>query len=196
MYSHLQNYRVVLASNSPRRQTLLRELGVNFTVEPSKGDEHYPASLKSTDVAEFLALQKADWFTNFEHNELYLTADTVVVLGEEVLGKPKDKAEAKEILRKLSGNTHEVITGMCIKSKRKQKSFSVLTEVVFKVLTDEEINFYVNTYKPFDKAGAYGIQEWIGMIGITEIHGSYFNVVGLPTEKLFKQLQIFCENQN
>lgn len=191
MFSHLKGYKIILASNSPRRQSLLKEMGVDFTVQPSRGEEHYPETLQADKVAEYLAIQKADWFTSFENNELYITADTVVILGNEVLGKPKDEAVAKRMLQKQSGRTHQVITGMCLKSKTQQKSFSVLTEVTFKGLTDTEIAYYIKNYKPFDKAGSYGIQEWIGMIGISEIKGSYFNVVGLPTDALFNSLNAF-----
>ena len=191
MFSNLQEFKIVLASNSPRRQSLLKEMGVNFSVQASRGEENYPDTLTANKVAEFLAIQKADWFTDFQNNELYITADTVVILDDEVLGKPNDENEAKIMLRKQSGRTHQVITGICLKSSSKQESFSVSTEVTFKELSDFEIAYYVNNYKPFDKAGAYGIQEWIGMIGISGIKGSYFNVVGLPTDALFDAFKTF-----
>jgi len=191
MFRNLQEFKIVLASNSPRRQSLLKEMGVNFSVQASRGEENYPDTLTANKVAEFLAIQKADWFTDFQNNELYITADTVVILDDEVLGKPNDENEAKIMLQKQSGRTHQVITGICLKSNSKQESFSVSTEVTFKELSDFEIAYYVNNYKPFDKAGAYGIQEWIGMIGISGIKGSYFNVVGLPTDALFDAFKTF-----
>jgi len=191
MLKNLESYQVVLASNSPRRQELLAKLGIEFIVKPSQGEENYPATLDSSLVAEFLAKQKSDWFTSFEKNELYITSDTVVVLDGTILGKPVDKTEAIQMLKNLSGKKHEVITGVSLKSKLKNKLFSVKTKVTFKNLTEEEIEYYVNIFKPFDKAGSYGIQEWIGMIGITEIEGSYFNVMGLPTQVLFEELKRF-----
>lgn len=189
MFDNLDKYSVVLASNSPRRQSLLKELGVDFTVQSSQGDESYPDDLVPEKVAEFLARKKADWFTDFSKNQLYITADTVVISDNVVLGKPNSKAEAEQILQSLSGKTHEVITGVCLKAKDKTQSFHSITEVRFSDLSSEMISYYVEKYKPFDKAGSYGIQEWIGMVGIESIKGSYFNVVGLPTDKLFHQLK-------
>lgn len=189
MFNNLDKYSVVLASNSPRRQSLLKELGVDFTVQSSQGDESYPDDLVPEKVAEFLARKKADWFTDFSKNQLYITADTVVISDNVVLGKPNSKAEAEQILQSLSGKTHEVITGVCLKAKDKTQSFHSITEVRFSDLSNEMISYYVEKYKPFDKAGSYGIQEWIGMVGIESIKGSYFNVVGLPTDVLFRQLQ-------
>lgn len=191
MFSNLHKYHVVLASNSPRRQSLLKELGVDFTVKGSLGKETYAKDLDTLKVAEFLAIQKADWFNSFENNELYITADTVVVLEGDVLGKPSNVEEAKEMIRSLSNKKHEVITGVCVKSKDKQESFSVATSVYFKELSEASIAYYVANFKPFDKAGSYGIQEWIGMTGISKIEGSYFNVVGLPTDVLFQVLKKF-----
>lgn len=191
MFKNLEPYLVVLASNSPRRQELLANIGVDFIVKPSLGEENYPASLEPELVAEFLAKQKSDWFSSFDQNELYITADTVVILNNAILGKPKDELEAKEMLGNLSGNTHDVITGVSLKSKSLSKSFSVKTKVLFRHLSNLEIDYYVNKFKPFDKAGSYGIQEWIGMIGITEIKGSYFNVMGLPTQVLFDEIRRF-----
>jgi septum formation protein len=191
VFSNLEKYHVILASNSPRRQSLLKELGVIFSVKGSLGKETYPKDLETLRVAEFLAIQKADWFNSFENNELYITADTIVVLEGDVLGKPNSAKEAKEMIRSLSSKKHEVITGVCVKSKDTQESFSVITNVYFKELTEESINYYVDNFKPFDKAGSYGIQEWIGMTGIVKIEGSYFNVVGLPTDVLFQVLKKF-----
>ncbi|MFT4753548.1 MAG: septum formation protein [Salibacteraceae bacterium] len=191
MFKNLAGFKIVLASNSPRRQQLLQELGVSFEVQSSKGEEVYPPSLSSFKVAEYLAVQKADWFTSFHANELYITADTVVILNNKVLGKPKDAKDAYAILKSLSGNEHQVITGFCLKSKDKLISKSVSTKVLFEVLEDAEIEYYIKKYHPFDKAGSYGIQEWIGMIGISAIEGSYFNVMGLPTQTIFKELNKF-----
>lgn len=191
MFSNLDKYQVVLASNSPRRQSLLKEMGLHFAIQSSQGEETYPVDLPAPQVAEFLARQKAEWFTDFGSNQLYITADTVVILGHEILGKPKDFDDAFSMINKLSSKKHDVITGVCIKSKEKEISFSSVTEVHFKKLTNEEIEYYIKTYRPFDKAGAYGIQEWIGMVGIKKINGSYFNVVGLPTDKLFEELNKF-----
>ncbi len=191
MFDHLNKYHVVLASNSPRRQSLLREMGVTFTVVPSQGEEVFSPELPVTEVAEFLAKQKADWFTDFRHNQLYITADTIVLLENEILGKPQNSVEAENMLSKLSGKKHQVITGVCIRSKTKEITFKSTTEVTFKKLTPEIISHYIEAYKPFDKAGSYGIQEWIGMVGIEKIDGSYFNVVGLPTSTLFDQLKLF-----
>ena len=191
MFRNLEKYQVVLASNSPRRQSLLKEMGLHFTVQSSQGEETYPGDLPASQVAEFLARQKAEWFTDFSTNQLYITADTVVILGNEILGKPTEFDDAFSMIKKLSGKKHNVITGVCIKSKEKEISFSSVTEVHFKNLTNEAISHYIKTYQPFDKAGAYGIQEWIGMVGIQKINGSYFNVVGLPTERLFDELNKF-----
>lgn len=191
MFPNLGKYQVILASNSPRRKSLLTEMGVDFEVQKSQGDENYSSSMEPCKVAEFLARQKADWFTDFSHNQLYITADTVVILNDKILGKPTDSQQAIEMLQNLSGKWHQVITGVCIKGREKEISFSSVTEVLFKTLSSTEIQYYVGKYHPFDKAGSYGVQEWIGMIGIKKINGSYFNVVGLPTEVLFKQLKLF-----
>lgn len=191
MYSHLDKYQLVLASNSPRRQQLLADMGVDFSVKSSKGEETYPPEIAVEKVAEFLAVQKADWFGDFSANELYITSDTTVVLEGKVLGKPKNATEATKMLGALSGKEHDVITGYCLKSQKKQVSDACITHVKFRSLTDLEINYYVHNFKPFDKAGSYGIQEWIGMIGISEIKGSYFNVMGLPTHEIFRELMLF-----
>ena len=182
---------IILASKSPRRKELLELLDLNFTVEVPEVDEVFPESLDVTKVAEYLANLKADAFTNIPTDTVVITADTVVILDEQILGKPKDKAEAVNMLKSLSNRCHKVITGVCIKSKDKTVSFSNTTKVFFKELTSSEIEHYIENYKPFDKAGSYGIQEWIGAIGITKIEGSYFNVVGLPIHELNKQLANF-----
>jgi len=180
---------IILASQSPRRKELLTLLDLEFTVEVRAVDEIFPDNLEVTVVAEYLAKLKASVFTDIKNDQLIITADTVVVLDEQILGKPKSKAEATTMLQSLSGRSHKVITGVCIKTSDKTNSFSNTTKVYFKELTTSEIDYYIENYKPFDKAGSYGIQEWIGAIGITKIEGSYFNVVGLPIQELNKRLK-------
>ncbi|UTW67037.1 septum formation protein Maf [bacterium SCSIO 12643] len=191
MFKHLDSYNITLASNSPRRKQLLGNLGIEFKTRSSQGEETYPDDLPPIEVAKFLAIQKADWFTDLTEHDLYITADTIVIVDHIVLGKPQDVQEALEMIQQLAGKTHQVVTGVCIKSKNKLISFDAVTDVTFKSLSDETIRYYIDTYQPFDKAGSYGIQEWIGMIGITELKGSYFNVMGLPTDKLFDALKNF-----
>ena len=184
-------YNIILASNSPRRRELLAGLDVAYEVRVLKDiDETYPDNLPVADIPTYISREKAAAYT-IADNELLLTADTVVVLGNEVLGKPADDADAKRMLRELSGKTHQVITGVCLTTTKKQHSFSVTTDVTFKELTDDEIDYYVTNYHPLDKAGAYGIQEWIGYVGVTRIEGSYFNVMGLPIQRLYKELKRF-----
>ena len=187
----LKDYRFILASQSPRRQALLKEFGLPFTVDVRPVEEVFDESLTPGQIAVQLAVKKASAFPQDEVPEktLIITADTVVAGGGKVLGKPENSAEAKEMLRILSGRSHEVITGVNLKSGKKEKAFSVSTKVFFKELSREEIDYYVARYKPFDKAGAYGIQEWIGFAGITRIEGSYFNVVGLPVHALYEELK-------
>lgn len=181
--------KIILASNSPRRKELLAGLDYEFEVRVIPGiDESYPASLPVEEIAQYIACEKAAAY-RVQADEVLLTADTVVVLGREVLGKPADTADACRMLRELSGQTHRVITGVCLTTATDKRCFSVTTEVTFKALTDEEINYYVANYRPFDKAGAYGIQEWIGYIGVTGIRGSYFNVMGLPVQRIHQELQ-------
>ena len=187
---------IILASNSPRRKELLAGLGVPFKVLVMPGiDESYPTDLPASEIAEYIAVKKAEPYTISE-GTVVITADTVVVCDNEVMGKPKDEDDAYRMLRKLSGKTHQVYTGVCIKSAKAdcdsmvtEKHFSVCTDVTFKELTDEEIWHYIKEYKPMDKAGAYGIQEWIGYIGITGIHGSYYNVMGFPVQRIYQELQ-------
>lgn len=187
----LKDYRFILASQSPRRQALLKEFGLPFTVDVRPVEEVFDESLTPDQMAVQLAVKKASAFLldEFPEKTLIITADTVVAGGGRVLGKPENSAEAKEMLRMLSGRSHEVITGVNLKSGKKEKAFSVSTKVFFKELSQEEIDYYVARYKPFDKAGAYGIQEWIGFAGITRIEGSYFNVVGLPVHALYEELK-------
>ena len=183
--------KIVLASNSPRRRELLAGLGLDFQVRVLPDiDESYPSTLPALETAEFIALKKAAAYqTVMAPDELVITADTVVIVGDEVLGKPADAAEARLMLGKLSGRTHQVVTGVCLTTNRQTRHFSVRTDVTFKELTDEEITYYIEKYKPFDKAGAYGIQEWIGYIGCTGLQGSYYNVMGLPVQRIYTELQ-------
>ena len=180
--------KIILASNSPRRKELLGGLGVDFEVKVLKGvDESYPESLSAPDVAEYIAAEKADAYT-VKDDELLITADTVVIVGRDILGKPADAADACGMLRELSGKTHQVVTGVCLTTSKEQRRFSVTTDVTFKQLSDAEINYYVDKYKPYDKAGAYGIQEWIGYIGVTALSGSYYNVMGFPVQRVYEEL--------
>ena len=185
----MQIKNIILASKSPRRKELLNLLDLNFKVVITEVNEVYPENLEVSKVAEYLANLKAEAFTNISSDTVVITADTVVILNEQILGKPKNKTEAAKMLQSLSNRNHKVMTGVCIKSKDKTISFSNTTKVFFKELTSSEINYYIEKYKPFDKAGSYGIQEWIGAIGITKIEGSYFNVVGLPINQLYKNLK-------
>lgn len=189
----MNNYKVILASNSPRRKELLSGLDLDFEVRVLQGiDESYPHDLPTRDIAEYISQKKAAAYqATMAADELVITADTVVILGDEVMGKPKDAADACRMLHELSGKTHQVITGVTLTTRERQHSFSVVTDVTFKQLTDAEIDYYVTRYQPFDKAGAYGIQEWIGYIGVTALHGSYFNVVGLPVQRIYEALKQF-----
>ncbi len=183
---------LILASKSPRRKALLEEMGIPFTAKSKPTEEDYPKHLKGADIAEFLAHKKALAFADeITENEIVLSSDTVVWCDSKSLEKAKTESEAAEMLRFLSGKKHHVITGVCLFSTLKTETFSDAVEVTFKTLTEKEIKHYINTCKPFDKAGAYGIQEWIGMIGISEIKGSYFTVMGLPTHLVYHRLQNF-----
>ena len=189
----LENYHIILASNSPRRRQLLAGLDLDFEVKVLPDiEENYPANLETSDIPVYIATEKAAAYKDLmtEH-DLIITADTVVVLGDEVLGKPIDLDDARRMLRELSGKTHQVITGVCLMTRKRQRSFAVTTDVTFKELTDAEINYYVEKYQPLDKAGAYGIQEWIGYIGVTGLEGSYFNVMGLPVQRIYNELLQF-----
>ena len=193
MLDNLKNYHIILGSNSPRRRELLGGLGIDYEVRVlSDIDESYPATLPVADIAEFIAAKKADAYrATMADNELIITADTVVICGNEVMGKPTDEADACRMLRQLSGRVHHVTTGVCLTTSQQQRRFSVTTEVTFQQLSDEEINYYVTRYRPFDKAGAYGIQEWIGYIGCTGLNGSYYNVMGLPVQRIYQELLKF-----
>ena len=186
----LENYKVILGSKSPRRNELLSGLNINFTVKIIDVKEEYPASLIREEIPMYLSKLKADNY-NLQKGELLITADTIVCIGNTIFGKPKTKNEAIEMLQKLSGNTHEVITGVTITTQTRQETFSSITKVTFDELSKEEIDYYIDKYKPYDKTGSYGIQEWIGYIGITCIEGSYFNVMGLPVQKLYQKLKSF-----
>lgn len=193
MLENLNKYEIVLASNSPRRKELLQRMGVNFKVRTLFGiDESYPDSLRGEDIVCYISRNKAKAYqSSMAPNELLITADTIVYVDGEVMGKPKNAEQAKEMLHKLSGRTHQVITGVTIVTAKRTENFGVTSQVKFTNITDEEINFYVDNYLPFDKAGAYGIQEWIGIVAVEEIKGSYFNVVGLPVQRLYQKLKTF-----
>lgn len=185
----------ILASRSPRRQQLLSELGLNFETRFSDIKEDYPEELSGYEIAEFLAYKKAMYFKgNISDNDIVITADTIVWCSNKVLDKPSGYNEAFEILRTISGKSHDVITGVTFFSNFGDHTFSETTKVTFTNLSDEEIDFYIKEFKPYDKAGAYGIQEWIGLAGITSIEGSYFNVMGLPVQKLYTELKQYTKN--
>jgi septum formation protein len=190
----LANYRIILASRSPRRQQLLRDLGLEFDVVIKEYSETYPENLNGEEIARYVARQKAISFRNeISDNEIVIAADTIVWCNNMVLGKPLNYEDAIRILKEISGNTHEVITGVSLFSLSGEVTFSESTKVTFEPLSDEEIVYYVDKFKPYDKAGAYGIQEWIGIIACSHIDGSYFNVVGLPVQRLYAELQKFIK---
>lgn len=192
MLHNLKDYHIVLASKSPRRQQLLSELGVQFEVILHEVDESFPDELCVSEVAVYLAQKKAVPFEDtLAEQDLIITADTIVVIEGEILGKPANYNEAFEMLQKLSGKTHQVITGVHLLSKNKRSSFKSVTNVHFKTFSREELDYYISNFQPFDKAGAYGVQEWIGHIGVERIEGSYFNVMGLPVQKLYEALSEF-----
>lgn len=191
MLDNLKKYKVVLASNSPRRKELLGGLGIGYEVKTMPDiDESYPDGLSMEEVPVYIARSKADAYRPLmQPDELIITADTIVWLDGVVMGKPKDEEEARDMLRRLSGQTHQVVTGVCLTTIDRQQSFATVTDVTFDRLTEEEITHYVSRYQPMDKAGAYGIQEWIGYVGVRSIKGSYFNVVGLPIRRLYQELK-------
>ncbi len=194
--TNLKNYKIILGSHSPRRKELLEKTGLKFIVRPSDVEEDFKNFINIEEAAKAMANLKAKSFNDLKSNEILICADTLVSVGKKILGKPKSEKEAEEMLRLLSGKVHKVTTGITIKSNKNEKNFFDSTKVVFKVLTEKEIKYYVKNYKPFDKAGSYAIQEWIGLIGIKKIIGSYFNVMGLPTEKLYSELIKFCYEKN
>lgn len=193
MLNHLKKYHIILGSASPRRKELLAGLDIPFKVKTFPDvDESYPEHLQREEIPLFLACLKADAFKDLlKENDLLITADTIVWLNEKVYGKPKDEDEAKAMLKALSGNVHEVITGVCISTNDKQQVFYAVSKVKFANLDEEEIDYYVNKYKPYDKAGAYGVQEWIGYIGVERLEGSFYNVMGLPVRMLYQHLKDF-----
>jgi septum formation protein len=192
----LNEFKLILASRSPRRQQLLTELGLKFDVVIKDYAETYPEDLNGEAIAMHVAHEKAASFKNaLSDNEIVIAADTIVWCNGKVLGKPLDYKDAFRILKEISGNTHEVITGVSLLSQSRELTFSESTKVTFELLSEEEIDYYIKTYEPYDKAGAYGIQEWIGIAGCSHIDGSYFNVVGLPVQRLYKELQKFILNK-
>lgn len=193
MFENLRKYKIILASNSPRRKELLQRLGLNFKVRTLLGiDESYPSTLRGEDIARYISRKKAEAYrVSMAADELLITADTIVCVDGLVLGKPHDAAEAAAMLRSLSGRIHQVITGVTVVTAGRTENFSVTSHVRFSPLSQEEIDYYVANYLPFDKAGAYGIQEWIGLVAVEELRGSFFNVMGLPVQKLYKVLTEF-----
>lgn len=189
---------IILASNSPRRRELVSGLRLDHRVWVIPDiDETYPASLPAMQVAEYIARKKAEPYFTEENidkvgeEDIVMTADTTVILDGDVIGKPADEQEARAMLRRLSGRTHQVVTGVCLTSRTKQRHFSVVTDVTFATLTDSQIDYYVDNFHPLDKAGAYGVQEWIGYVGVTRLEGSYYNVMGLPVQRIYDELQRF-----
>ena len=195
LHDKLKGYDIILASASPRRRELLTATGIVYrTAAKFECDEVYPATLAREDVAVYLSALKSHAYPiPLEHNQILITADTTVVLDDEVLGKPHDEAEAKAMIRRLAGREHSVITGVTLRDRERERSFSSLSRVRFSDLTEEQIAYYVDNYRPMDKAGAYGIQEWIGYIGIESIEGSFYNVMGLPVQGLCRELECFIE---
>lgn len=188
----LTGYHVVLASGSPRRQQYLKELDIDFEVRLKEVEEIYPDSLKGHEITDFLAELKSSAFETLTDNEILITSDTIVWHNGKALGKPKDRDDAFAMLASLSGKTHEVITSVCIRNKEQKDIFNETTRVTFNVLTDDEIAYYFDRYRPYDKAGSYGIQEWIGLVAIAKIEGSYANVVGMPVDKVYRHLSNFA----
>ena len=184
----LEPFHIILASGSPRRHQFFKDLDIDFTIQLKEIEEIYPKQLKGAEITDFLADLKSKAFTDLEEKDILITSDTIVWLDNKALGKPKDFNDAFQMLKDMSGKKHDVITSISIKGKEFQKIINDITIVTFKELSDEEITYYINNYKPYDKAGAYGIQEWIGLIAIDKIEGSFYNVVGLPVHKLYKEL--------
>jgi septum formation protein len=192
----LQHKNIILASGSPRRQQFFKEMDLNFTIQLKEIEEIYPNHLKAEEITNYLALLKADAFENdLKENDILVTSDTIVWLNGMALGKPKDADDAYKMLQQLANQTPEVITSVCLKSAKKTEVFHCITKVTFNALSDEAIRYYITNYQPLDKAGSYGIQDWIGLIGISKIEGSYTNVVGLPTENAYRYLCNFIKNK-
>ncbi len=195
LLDRIKKYHLILASQSPRRQVLLKELGFNFEIIVKNTDESFPNYLKNSEIVEYLALKKSEAFNlEVQHeNTIVITADTIVVCNAEVMNKPLNKEEAFVMLSKLSGNSHDVFTGVCFKTESKIHTFHAHTKVYFNTLSSEEINYYIDNYQPYDKAGSYGIQEWIGFVAIQKMEGSFHNVMGLPIAKLYQELNLFIQ---
>lgn len=192
LFENLKGYQIILASKSPRRNSLLKELGLKFDVRILETDENFPDSLPVEEIPVYLAEKKALPFENdVDDYTIIITADTIVYVDGEVLGKPENYNDAYQMLQKLSGKWHHVATGVCLLSKKKKITFTSVTKVLFKTLMHDEIDYYITHFKPFDKAGAYGIQEWIGLVAAEKIEGSYFNVMGLPVQHLYEELRKF-----
>jgi septum formation protein len=192
LHKKFENTKIILASGSPRRQQFLKDLDLNFEIRLKEIEEIFPETLQSLEITDYLAKLKAAAFEGeLQENELLITSDTLVWLNNKALGKPVDYDDAFKMLQEMSNKTHEVITSVCFKTKYKTELINDITKVTFNDLSDESIKYYLDNYKPFDKAGSYGIQEWIGLVGITKIEGSYTNVVGLPTEKVYQYLLNF-----
>ncbi|MGB4414786.1 MAG: Maf-like protein [Paludibacter sp.] len=190
LLQNLDNYKIILASQSPRRQELLQGLHLQFEVKTIDSDEDFPLQLVGVDIPVYIAEKKANAYKNqMEENTLLITADTIVWHEGKVFGKPVDEIDAKRMLQMLSGKTHQVITGVCISTLKRRKTFHVISEVRFAKLTESEIDYYLKNFNPYDKAGSYGVQEWIGYIGVEHINGSYFNVMGLPVQRLYHELK-------
>ncbi|MEL6810382.1 MAG: Maf family nucleotide pyrophosphatase [Bacteroidota bacterium] len=184
----LKNYNIILASGSPRRQNFFKELDLDFTIDVREVEEVYPPELKGPEITDYLAQLKASVFRNLSEKDILITSDTIVWKDQVAIGKATNPSQARAMLQNLSGARHEVITSVCFTSKNFQRTLHDITKVWFKELTDEEIKYYLNTYQPYDKAGSYGVQEWLGYIGIDKLEGSYFNVMGLPTRLVYKTL--------
>ncbi len=184
----LSNYNLILASGSPRRQEFFKQLDVPFTIQLKEIDEIYPEHLKAADITDYLADLKSSVFTDLKENDLLVTSDTIVWFKEKAIGKPKNKLDAFQMLKEMSGKKHQVFTSVSVKSKSFQRIFNDETVVEFESFSEEEINYYLENFNPYDKAGSYGIQDWIGLTGVKKITGSYFNVMGLPVHKLYKEL--------
>ncbi len=189
----LKNYNLILASGSPRRQQFFKELDLDFTIQLKPVDETFPDHLQGSEITDYLALLKAAAFTNLQERDILVTSDTIVWLNGVALNKPEDRDEAYAMITALSGNSHEVITSVAFTTKEGQMVVNDTTTVTFKELTEEEINYYIDNYQPYDKAGGYGIQEWFGYIAVTRLEGSYFNVMGMPLHKVYKTLMKLVE---
>lgn len=187
----LLKYNIILASSSPRRQQFLRDLNLDFSIQLKEVEEIYPLHLKGAAITDYLAELKSSPFENLKENDLLITSDTIVWFDQKAIGKPKNKEEAITIFKKLSGNKHQVITSVCIKTTKQTRIFNDTTDVYFKKLSEQEINYYIDHFSPYDKAGGYGVQDWIGYIGVEKIEGSFYNVMGFPIHKFYDEMLKF-----